>query len=87
MMTELTKVTSKGQVVIPSKIRKELDIEEGSQMAVSKIGDFVLMKKAKIEDPKEEFKSLTGWGTRFAKRKGIRTEQDVVDIIHKGRRK
>ena len=82
-MSEVTKVTSKGQVVIPREIRKDLGIEEGNQLVVSRLGDIVLMKKVAIPDPKAEFKKLTKLGSKFAKQKGIRSESDVVERIHK----
>ncbi len=84
-MPELTKVTSKGQVVIPSGIRKELKLKEGSQLAVSNIGGLVLMRKVFIPDPKREFAALTKFGVEFAKKKGIKDERDVVSRIHKSR--
>ncbi|MBI2232285.1 MAG: AbrB/MazE/SpoVT family DNA-binding domain-containing protein [Candidatus Aenigmarchaeota archaeon] len=84
-MSEVTKVTSKGQVVIPQEIRNDLGIEEGSRLVVSRLGDLVLMKKIAIPDPKKEFNELTKFGTKFAKQKGIRSEKDVVSRIHKSR--
>lgn len=86
-MPEITKVTSKGQVVIPQEIRKELDLDEGSQLVVSRSGDLVLMKKIAIPDPKKEFDDLVKWGKKFAKEKGIKSEGDVDKIIakHRGR--
>lgn len=49
-MPELTRVSSKGQVVIPKDIRGRLHIREGSLFAVSSInGDMVIMKK--VENP------------------------------------
>lgn len=80
-MLELTKVTSKGQVVIPSEIRKELDLKEGVRLVVSVAGDIVLMKKVEIADPKEEFKELTKLGKELAKKEGIKSEEDVVARI------
>ncbi|HIG97613.1 MAG TPA: AbrB/MazE/SpoVT family DNA-binding domain-containing protein, partial [Candidatus Aenigmarchaeota archaeon] len=47
-MPEVTKMTSKGQVVIPAGIRDELELGEGTQMVVSRMGDLVLMKKISI---------------------------------------
>ncbi len=84
-MVGLTKITSKGQVVIPSEIRRELDLEEGTAVVVSRFRDFVLMKKVAVADPKEEFEALTKWGESFAKKQGIRSEGDVVARIQKGR--
>ncbi len=84
-MPELTKVSSKGQVVIPSGIRKELGIKEGTQLVVGRIDGFILFKKVAIPNPQEEFKKLTRWGTKFAKKKGIKSEEDIMRIIHASR--
>jgi antitoxin PrlF len=84
-MPEVTKMTSKGQVVIPAEIRQELDLDEGTQMVVSRMGDLVLMKKISITDPKKEFQELTKFGSDFAKKQRIKSEEDVVKRIHKGR--
>lgn len=84
-MAEVTKITSKGQVVIPQEIRKGLGLEEGNRLVVSRLGDLVLMKKISIPDPKKEFDKMTKFGTKFAKKKGIRSEEDVVARIHKAR--
>ncbi len=85
-MLELTKMTSKGQVVIPSDIRKELHLEEGTQMVVSTSGDLVLMKKVTITDPKQQFERLTKQGEESARKKGIKSEADVVRMIHEYRK-
>lgn len=41
---EITKISSKGQVVIPKKIRNELGIKEGSILIVDKVDDAIVMK-------------------------------------------
>jgi AbrB family looped-hinge helix DNA binding protein len=42
---EITKISSKGQIVIPLKIRNELGINEGSMIAIEKMKDLVVIKK------------------------------------------
>lgn len=42
---EFTKASSKGQIVIPTKIRKQLDIREGSVLAVAAKRDMIVLKK------------------------------------------
>lgn len=42
---EITKISSKGQIVIPQKIRDELEITEGSIVAVEKMKDLIVIKK------------------------------------------
>lgn len=85
-MTEITKISSKGQVVIPSKIREELDLEEGTRLVVTRIDNIVLLKKIQIENLKEEFKRLTKRGEKFAKEKGIVNEEEVIKKIHQRRK-
>lgn len=46
---EITKISSKGQIVIPQKIRTELEIKEGSIIAIEKIKDMVIIKKIDTE--------------------------------------
>lgn len=52
MEIELTKVSSKGQVVIPQKVRERLKIKEGETLAVSAENDLVVLKK--VSNPLEE---------------------------------
>ena len=42
---EITKISSKGQIVIPQKIRNELNIEEGSILAIDKMKDMIIIKR------------------------------------------
>jgi AbrB family looped-hinge helix DNA binding protein len=42
---EIAKISSKGQIVIPQKIRNELEINEGSVLAIEKMKDLVVIKK------------------------------------------
>ena len=41
---ELTKASSRGQIVIPSVVRKKLGIKEGSVFAVSSKNDMIVLK-------------------------------------------
>ena len=55
---ELTKISSKGQIVIPLKIRNELNIEEGSTIAIEQVNDVVILKKIDLDLVKQFNKSL-----------------------------
>lgn len=50
---EITKISSKGQVVIPLKIRSELGIKEGSVMAVDTANKMVILKKIDLDIEKQ----------------------------------
>ena len=60
-------------------------MDVGTSVVVARMKDFVLLKKINIPNIKEEFEKLTKWGTEFAKKKGIKSEEEVLRIIHKGR--
>ena len=45
---ELTKISSKGQIVIPQRIRNELKITAGSIMAIENVKGMVVLKKIDI---------------------------------------
>jgi AbrB family looped-hinge helix DNA binding protein len=83
-MIGITKVSSKGQVVIPYNIRKDLGLNTGSNLVVSTAEDMVILKKVELPDPKTEFMKLAKLGREHAKKKGFK-EKDVNRIIHKSR--
>lgn len=84
-MTQITKISTKGQVVIPQEIREELGLEIGSTVVVSKIKDYIVLKKINIPDLKKEFERLVDYGRQHAKKLGIKSEKDVVRMIHEAR--
>lgn len=45
MSDEIVKVTSKGQLTIPAKIRGESGLKEGSYIYIKSLGNVVIMKK------------------------------------------
>lgn len=46
-MPELTRLSSKGQIVIPARLRQKLQVKAGSVFAImtSRSGEFVVLKK------------------------------------------
>ncbi len=72
-MTDLatTKLSSKGQVVIPEDIRAKLGLEPGAQFVVVGRGDTVVLKL--IQAPElSEFRPLLDEARRAARRVGVR---------------
>ncbi len=52
MEIELTRMSSKGQVVIPLALRKRLAIKDGEMLAVSTKDDILVLKK--VQNPLED---------------------------------
>ena len=46
---ELTKISSKGQIVIPLKMRNLLGMNEGSVIAIDTTNEMVILKKVDVD--------------------------------------
>lgn len=75
-----TKLSSKGQIVIPEEIRKRLGLETGAQFVVVAEGDVVVLKALKA--PKmADFRVLLDKAQESAEAVGLKSE-DVEQAIH-----
>jgi AbrB family looped-hinge helix DNA binding protein len=78
-----TRMSSKGQVVIPEDIRKQLKLKAGSQFVVVGKKDVVILKA--ISAPAmEEFNSLLTVARKSAKKAGMKPS-DVGRAVAKAR--
>ncbi len=81
----VTKVSSRGQVVIPREVRSSLGLREGAGLLVFKVGDSIVLKGASITGLAETEGNLKALRKRI-KRLGI-TRKDVESEIREVRRK
>lgn len=78
-----TKMSSKGQVVIPEDIRTRLKLKAGSQFVVVGDKDVVILKA--ISQPSiNEFDTLIAEARRQGKEAGLK-QSDITDAIAKVR--
>lgn len=80
-----TRLSSKGQVVIPEDVRKALGLEVGAQFVVMGDGDTVVLKRIAVP-AKSELRSLIGKVRSQARRAGVRP-RDVKEAIRSVRRR
>ncbi len=76
---DLGTISSRGQVAIPSDIRKEMGLEEGSRVLFFLEDDTLLIKKVSTQSWKQITEPL-----RAAKKKI--EEKDVDDLVHRMRK-
>jgi AbrB family looped-hinge helix DNA binding protein len=55
---ELTKISSRGQIVIPQSIRNDMAISEGAVIAIERINDMIVLKKIDVDLVSQFKKSL-----------------------------
>ncbi|MFH0715152.1 MAG: AbrB/MazE/SpoVT family DNA-binding domain-containing protein [Candidatus Diapherotrites archaeon] len=77
MEVSMTKVSSKGQVVIPLDIRKKANLKEGEKLLAYGEKDIIVLRK--IGSSVAEFRQLASFGKAFAKRKQIKQSEVLAD--------
>ncbi len=80
---QLTKISSRGQIVIPKNIRS--GISTGTPFVVIRKGDTFVLKRIRIP-PLTEFEKLVSKGVEIAKEQKLR-EEDIEKIIQKHRKR
>jgi AbrB family looped-hinge helix DNA binding protein len=78
-----TRMSSKGQVVIPETIRKQLKLEEGAQFIVVGNDDVIILKAIAVPDL-DEFNVLIQKARKQAKESGLK-QKDIKAAIAKVR--
>lgn len=80
---ETTRVSSKGQVVIPQAVRDKVHLETGEILVVYGEDDTIVLKRLEVPSG-EELEELLEWGERFASEHGL--EPDDVEAAIRDRR-
>ncbi len=78
-MSDVTALSSKGQIVLPKAIRDLLKIDSGTKLMVFSDGDSILLKPIPAPDI-SEFRSLMDKAAEWADSVGMQ-EEDIADAI------
>ncbi len=70
-LLETTRLSSKGQVVLPLAIRRKLHLSNGEKFAVMGEGDTVILKKI-ATPPLSEIRRLLERSRQYARRVGLK---------------
>ena len=80
---EVTRLSSKGQVVLPQAIRRRLRLTEGARFVVLGSDDTVILKK--LEEPtREEARELLKASRAYARRAGL-TPGDLKRAVQRAK--
>lgn len=87
---QLTKMSSRGQIVIPEDIRHSLNLETGCVFVVfgRKESDAILLKKLDLLTPEKAFKEMAEWGTKHGQEKNLNVSPEkIVQKQHDARKR
>jgi len=82
---DMVTVSSRGQVSIPSDIRKESGIEEGTKLLVMSSGDSVLMKKVRPSVVEKDLEEVMKPLWKKANEEGLE-EKDAEKLVQETRK-
>ena len=77
METKIIRVSGKGQISLPVKIREVLNIERGSELLITQNEDSVVIKKIKRDD----FSDLLKHSEKVAKKLWDNKEDEIWNNI------
>ena len=78
-LTEVTAVSSKGQVVLPKNVRDSLALVPGAKLMVLSDGENILLKPIKKPDI-SEFRDMMNKAAEWAREVDM-TEDDITEAI------
>ena len=82
-MVNIIKLSSKGQIVIPSEIREKMNLEEGNLLIISDNNDSISMKKIKLPKIKSWKEATKPF--REATKKSNFSNDDLKKLIEESR--
>lgn len=85
-MTELVKMGTKGQLVVPKSIREQLGLRPKDRFIAMSNRDYIFFKKVTIPSISEDFEKFTKMMSQKAKKKGI-TKKDIEKAIEEVRKR
>jgi AbrB family looped-hinge helix DNA binding protein len=84
MALDLTRLSQKGQVVIPTNVRKELGLKEGMKFLVVGLGDTIVLRRLKLSEEKVRLKHVLQESRRKARKVGF-TQKEIEKLIRRTR--
>lgn len=77
METKIIKVTDKGQISLPTKIRGSLDIKQGDDLIITRSKNVIVIKKIS----KEDFSDLLIHSEKVAKKLWDNEEDEIWNNV------
>ena len=80
MALELTRLSQKGQVVIPSEIRRKMGLKEGTRFLVIGLEDVIVLRRLQLSEEKLRLKKLLAEARFSAKTHGL-SEKEIERLV------
>ncbi len=85
MALELTRLSERGQIVIPTELRKSMNLKEGERFIIMGVGDTIILRKLELSQERLRLKKLIR-DSREKVGEGGFTEEEVTKLIRETRK-
>jgi len=85
MALDITKLSGKGQIVIPNEMRKRMGLKEGMRFLVIDLDDTIVLRKLELSRERVRLKQLLEKSRARAEKVGF-TEKEIDRLIHSYRK-
>jgi AbrB family looped-hinge helix DNA binding protein len=82
---ELTRLSERGQIVIPTGLRRSMNLKEGERFIVMGLGDTIVLRKLELSQERMRLKRLIRYSQEKARKFGF-TESEVEKLIQETRK-
>ena len=84
MALELTRLSERGQIVIPTEIRRSMHLKEGERFIVMGLEDTIVLRKLELSKERLKLKDLLQKSRKRARKVGF-SEREIERLIAKTR--
>ncbi len=81
----MTRLSEKGQIVIPNELRKQMGLREGTRFIVMGLEDTIVLRKLELPQERMRLKRLLERSRKMAEQVGF-TEKEVDRLMKKLKR-
>ncbi len=85
MALNMTKLSGKGQIVIPNEMRRRMGLKEGMRFLVVGLDDTIVLRKLELSRERVRLKQLLEKSRARAEKVGF-TEKEIDRLIHSYRK-
>ena len=85
MALELTRLSERGQIVIPTELRKSMNLKEGERFIVMGLGDTIVLRKLELSQERLRLKRLIRESRERARKTGF-SEEEITRLVQETRK-
>ena len=85
MSLDFTRLSEKGQIVVPSEIRKKMKLTEGTRFVILGFKDTIVLRKLELSEERLRLKRLLARSREKAEKLGF-SEREIQKLLDSSRK-